>query len=492
MSAASATAEKTKPRTLLDVLGHHEPAIPSRFRPYLGDVAGNAAAALPDNLEMSVSRVFRPMTSCGYKLYCSARLRLEEADELAEELSAAELGTAVHDALEQVGADPRWRVPEANRKTAAAGLQVELARHVKASLSVDAHQTPGLKAAESAQVARWQKHLAAYVDQRIETMPAGWESAAVGAAKVCSAAGFAELRGMFVELLDTRGGWRPGDKKAQSILAATVRSAVAGLDPLDFAFLQEVTKQKSKGPKAVQAAFGDADFQAAHTRVAQAATALVQAEVAFRGPVLGGLPEWSFGFKPPKGSDDARCKIKLGELDASVRGKVDLVRVTGEGDNTALHVVDYKTWSGKATATSMLQDGIDEGTAIQLPLYAIVALQKRADHPELRALMATDPSAVYMAWDRVRHASPKNGLHPVRDDNRERLGRIEMLLEALLKRARAGQFTLVPHPSKCPVLATRGVFCNMADVCRFRQLPGIEPLLIDPDAEDGKSFGGAR
>ena len=461
--------------TLLDHLNRHRPAIPAPLLPWLGDTTAVPDAALPADHVMSATSVFEPMTACGYKLFCKTRLRLKATEELAEELDARELGTVAHEAIEQVGASTRWRV-EADEKTQAID-EITSAIHAEMKRQIDARaaHTEGLRAAEDATLQRWQTHWRAYVTERMQTLdPSAAMNAATASAIGCEAWGIALAR---LNLLTDPAvsGWTAGGRGDQlkKWLAAAIMAVSAGEDPCADHVLAVKDGPSGKWRPTVAAAAQDAVFQDALRDAAKLVADALPSERALRGPIVGGLPEWSFGSWSEDG--DA-CEIELDGVRANVRGSVDLVRVTGAGAERALHIIDYKTWGGKEESGD-LAAGIRAGTAAQLPLYALVALKRRHADDAFRQLLPDPPVAVTVAYDRVKRAKAIEGTRPQRDGEDIDLAATERLFGTLLTKARGGEFLLIPHADKCPKIQARRAYCDYAEVCRFRVHAGALPAM---------------
>jgi len=261
----------------------------------------------------------------------------------------------------------------------------------------------------------------------------------------------------------------------------------AGDDPTADALLKASKASAKQGHPAIRFAMGHADLVGLVDEMAASLAAELPRALAIHGRILDGYPEWGFGLDGDADVEGSapRCEIDIDGQTAFVRGSVDLLRVTECDGHKALHVIDYKTWAGKAKPGELAR-GIHKGVAIQVPFYALVALKCR-DGGAFAGLLPDPPAAVTLAYDRLRHAKTLDGIRPVQDGVEVDLVKVEKLLGALLRRARQGRFPLVPHADKCPKLADRGAFCDFGDVCRFRQHAGAQPEFGSEDDSEGGS-----
>jgi RecB family exonuclease len=471
-SAAPADA----PTTLRDFVERDWDAIPAALRPWLGDASATPDAALPPDATLSVTGGFEPLSHCLFQAYLKTRLRLRAPETLEEELTAREVGSAVHKALELVGVDPRWRPDPADRAAAVAWLTEELTRRAREQLEQQLERLPGvtpaLHVARAGLAARWARHLALYVESRVEDRGSLDEGARKEA--WTRAKGSAEY-GLLVAL--AHSGLEKAtyqDQACKWIPKAVVALGASG-DPSGDETLghctgasRPIVREWTAGPE-VQALLRPL------AREYEQALARLSADA---GRIVGGQPEWSFGS--PDGSPAVSLPLGDGPP-VPVRGAVDRVRVTeSPGGDRTTELLDYKTGTSFAQA---LDDEIAAGTRPQLPVYALALAAARESGAVPAAVR--EPTPIRLAYDFVRDLTKKGRFAWEPGEGWPSLDEAARLLGWLLARARAGQYPSLPHDLTCPVLNRYGHdWCPFPAACRFGRHPGADDPVDETESKE--------
>ncbi len=197
----------------------------------------------------------------------------------------------------------------------------------------------------------------------------------------------------------------------------------------------------------------------------------------FDVPMAAELFEVSFGranAEPP--STDQPFEVLREGQAIRVSGRIDRIDTGTVAGTTALNVIDYKT--GGSIAISA--DTIAAGTTLQLPLYAIAAME----------LLLADRDAIpwRAGYWYVRDAGfkPRQALRMYRNDD----GRIELdpaweniraglgdIVAGLVRSIRAGRFPVCSRDENCTG------YCPFNTVCRINQIRSLEKT-CQPTATD--------
>lgn len=483
--------------TLVDVLDRLEDALPEDLRPWLGDARSIPGAALKRSTLLSATGAFQPLTHCLFQSLLKVRLRLREADAIEEELNAREVGTAIHEALEHVGLDVRWRVAsEAEAIVAKAALKASIAGALDDQMKgLDAKRavaTEGVKQARKGVAGRWQKHLDAYVDGRVKVVE---DAASSGGAEACSKAKglpeAVELLSSLKDSLSVDSHWSPARQWFDVLVTRPdLRSQATAPSTFDVAF------SKKQPARDAIAAWYDAHRAWADERIRVVGDAYARAipfESARAGAFTGqGAIEWGFGSKR-RDAGPREFVLPLGPAaDVSVIGAVDRIRVSSDGAGTAIELSDYKT--GKVKSKLAFAKEMQANVLPQLPLYALV-LRHALDTAAGPSGVPVSEHPFVLAYDYVQGASTRKGWleHDPGVDHAD-LNARAVVLGTLVERARSGSYLLLPHGLTCPVLQDKGHdYCPFAEACRFRRWPGT-PLVdeVEPDDKATSSEEGGQ
>ncbi|HOI09749.1 MAG TPA: PD-(D/E)XK nuclease family protein, partial [Myxococcota bacterium] len=457
-----------EPITLRDIVSRDWDALPAWLRPYLGDTTAIATAALPVDAVLSVSSGFQPLSHCLFQAFLKTRLKLKEPETLEEELSAKEVGSAVHEALEHIGIDPRWRPTEADLDAAIATLTAELKTEVDERLTAELAKLPqataALETARRGLADRWKRQVEMYVDARVvaiesldrATREKTWK-------KLVKADEFRGLKQGADDFFQTDAH----KKHAISWIQIAVEALLRGADPFDESTLAHCNKNSIV---TVRAWIHELQVQDLVLALARKFNDMLQGELAAAGPIVGGEPEWHFGVFADRPAS-APLSLHLGATrDVQVRGSVDRVRVTEGPDGArAVELLDYKTGT---SFVRKLSDELPAGTVPQLLLYALAMKAALADGRGPDGVSDT-PHAVRLGYDFLRDASDKGLFTWTPGDVYPSLEEAADLLGWLVALARSGQYPVLPHNLTCPVLQYRGHdYCRFQAVCRFGKHPG--------------------
>lgn len=483
--------------TLVDVLDRLEDALPEDLRAWLGDARNIPGAALKRSTSLSATGAFQPLTHCLFQSLLKVRLRLREAEAIEEELNAREVGTAIHEALEHVGLDVRWRVAnEDEAKVARAALKASIAGALDDQMKgLDAERavaTEGVKQARKGVAERWQRHLDTYVDERVKVVEDAAESGgAEASSKAKGLPEVAELLSSLKDSLSVDSHWSPARQWFDVLVKRPdLRSQATAATTFDVAFAK-----KQPARDAVTAWYvAHRDWADERIRVVGDAYArALPFERARAGAYTGqGAIEWGFGSKS-RDAGSSEFVLPLGPAaDVSVVGAVDRIRVSSDGAGTAIELSDYKT--GKVKSGATFDKEMQANVLPQLPLYALVLRHALAGGVGPAGVPVSEHPFV-LAYDYVQGARAAKGWleHEPGVDQAD-LDARAVVLGTLVERARNGSYLLLPHGLTCPVLQDKGHdYCPFADACRFRRWPGT-PMAdeVEPDDKATSSEEGGQ
>lgn len=470
-----------KKLTLAEIIATDWGFLPTSIKPYLGDGSSIPDAKIAQNKVLSASSGFEPMTHCLFQAYLKTTLGLKESEDLEEELSATEVGTAVHAALEEIGTDPRWRpATEADVEDSVAELSKVLVeatgRHLNDLLKNLPQATPALAAARMGLANRWGNHLKLYVRSRVESQERARPA-------VLNALEHELMNSADVARLKADAAARMTVKSHRDDAAAWIKQAVLavidGNDPADEGLFAHCNKNSIV---TVRSWALDPDIQKAVKALGQEWGALRRIRLAAKGRIIGGEAEWKFGAYDGEETGSAMTVTLGDQTHVAIRGAVDRIRYfKGPVGNVVVEICDFKT----GTKYSALDTAAAAGTKPQLPVYAIALEQARLDG----VAPADDPGSVEgtsLVYDFIRTAPDGDVIEFALDQAGKSLEATRKLLGQLLGMMRSGEYPVLPHTTTCPVLNKWGHdYCPFRAVCRFHAFPGAEGVPDDEDAQSG-------
>ena len=172
-------------------------------------------------------------------------------------------------------------------------------------------------------------------------------------------------------------------------------------------------------------------------------------------------------FEVEFGTSSEHDKLRLGTYPRSIdmRGMIDRIDRIERDGRRLFRIIDYKTGSAPD------QRAIDEGTALQLSLYALAAERVVLAHEEARPLDA----AYWEVRDKgflKRHTMTSPANDP--DDQWTRhAGDLEAFVVDLAERLRQADFAIAPRREDC----TRT--CDYQFVCRIKQVRRAEKVWVE-------------
>jgi ATP-dependent helicase/DNAse subunit B len=196
----------------------------------------------------------------------------------------------------------------------------------------------------------------------------------------------------------------------------------------------------------------------------------------FKSLMAAELFEVSFGHgngEPP--SVDRPLELTAENQTVRIAGRIDRIDCGIEAGHTVFNVLDYKT----GRSVRFTAEAVAAGTALQLPLYALAAME----------LLLTDRDA--LPWQagywhlREDGFKPRQALRMYRNDD----GRIELepaweqmragladTVVGLVRGIRRGQFPVCSRDDRCTG------YCPFSTVCRVNQVRSLEKI-CQPTAE---------
>jgi len=477
------TAESLPPApTLADLLQHDGEAAPPWVARYLGHTGDDPIAALPEGPH-SATGLLRAASHCLYQAYGTHVLGLRPHPELAMDLDPAEIGRAVHDAIQHATAPLLWRGDtEAAR---ADELGEELRVQTRATFSQATAALGALSAARetSAQgrLDRWNAHWPAFAASRLarpESLEDPWKL-------------YHQIKKHPAVLvaLHTARSVIPAAREVDDWIMVQWLISIAKVAVEPFLALapaiQLIGLRRVPLPETLLPDLPDFIRHPDTAELRRVVRNMQWRAAATSQPLSAVLAELPFGNDEAEPAllvlrDGESVEVRvgpislpLGRADVRLVGRIDRVAVLPTQHGPLLEVTDYKT--GRPPAVWAFQRDVIDLVDPQLLVYAAV-LQHAGDAlPEpLRGARVA-----IVAWDHVRHTYAR----PTRRDALEvpdtrllvdtsLLDRARHALGALLDRARDGQWTLRPRGDTCPQLQQFGHdYCPFVGACRLRALP---------------------
>ncbi len=457
------------------------PARPEWAGPWLGQTGDTPAARWPEDKNLSATSGLEPLTHCLYQAFAKQTLRLREDEAAGEEPDAAEVGNALHLALEKLHANPLWRPATQDDVLGAIdGLATALGQLVGERFAdIPTGGSAAQRRSNTLQGERWQRQVRRWLAGRVRAVGTAEEAAGkVNNANFDSEIAVAAAAELDAMIPRAKPGWTAKDR-AKPLAKALVRSAaatLAGGDPCD----PELAAKSIESAVGVNKYLALCDEPVATTAIERLA-AKMATELAWTFAELGGVQEtgaeWKFGqFRGDKEAEPFVLTLADGTK-LTVNGAMDAIRLTGGSDGTNLDIIDFKTWKG---GPKRVKDGLARRTLPQVALYTLVA--KAAIDRGSFGVGATKDTAIRAGFDFLRE--PKDAGLCLRRESELDLPGLQALWSQLLERARHGDFALVPHADVCPVVNPPGDYCAFASLCRLRALPATAGVRQPSDDED--------
>jgi len=466
--------------TLADRLRRGKPLAPQWLMGLLGHSEGVPEAALPDEVEWSQSRLFNPLSHCLYQAWLKAVLRVREPETVTEDFDPREIGNAVHDALEGVGAATSWRAADEDLEAARDGLVGDLRAATATAFDKKREEFGSLSEARLAstegQVARWNAHWPVYARTRIKRIVTYVNSDGPKFFVQFHPQMHATLTALRTAAPD---GPSVADYHLKAWLSWASKEALAGqpLEALpDHILLQSRERTgalPSSWAEVIRLFVGRPVFDRL-VRVQRNAT--VMAEV-FKGALEDVAVEVPFGAAEDGGSwTIGEISLLLGTKKTALRGRVDRIAAVATVAGRLLEIADYKT-GNFAPSPNAARGGIVSLKDPQLVIYALAVREaiRLGVVPETFA----DSRVAALGYDHIRRTMfdgprGRKEIGPLDaflvDDGQ--LDHAAATLGWLLDEGREGRWTLAPRGDTCPKLANWGHdYCPYAGACRLRALP---------------------
>ncbi len=465
--------------TLADRLRRSRPLAPPWLMPLLGHSEGVPEAALPDAVEWSHSHLFAPLSHCLYQAWLKAVLRLREPKTVTEDFDPREIGSAVHDALEGVGASTAWRAPEEDLEAAREALIVDLRAATQSSFDKKREEFGVLSEARLAstegQIARWNAHWPIYARTRVKRI--------VDFVNSDGPKYFVQfhpqMHATVTALRDsTPDEPRVRDNTLRDWLTWASKEASAG-HPLEQApddILLQFRERTGSLPGAWSGLIRQFVGRPVFARLVRVQRNAREMAEVFKGAMEAVAVEVPFGTPEDGGSwPIGEISLQLGERQTSLLGRVDRIAAVATPGGRLLEISDYKT--GATPSVSAARNGILSLKDPQLLLYAL-AVRQAVIEQKVPAEFA-DSTVAAVGYDHIRRT--------IFDGNygRKEVGALDAFLIDdvqldhaaatlgwLLDEARQGRWTLAPRSDTCPTLTSWGHdYCPYAGACRLRALP---------------------
>lgn len=471
------------------------PPGPDWLMPWLGHADGVPDAALPDR-PWSASGLFEPMAACLYRAYAGAVLGVRKAEEIPEDLDPREVGSAIHAALQDLGVGLQLRVPHDLVPQVRDDVAEALRAATRARLDEVRRDLEGLSEARQAAVtgreARWSAHWPSWAASRVRSAAISQREADF---QVSSALREHPYVAAALEAL-TRTSAAVARQSPRALQQWLIHQAIAvarGADSDHWTPETVVRTDEEWGelPLALHADLAGYLRTDAFREVRLAAKALgIRAEHAGAVLVATGV-EIPFGPARGEGHEPGRIRfgdaeerdldlgevaVVLGSGPVALSGRVDRLVVTQHGERHLIEILDYKTGGSPGRKDWQVRQDLMAGRRPQLVVYALAlqaAVAANRLGPGLEGALVAS-----VGWDHVRDTfdDSKGQRTPVPNAfgrflvDKPTLDAIGARMGELLDRARAGHWTLQPHPESCPHVAW-SAFCDVADACRFKALP---------------------
>jgi RecB family exonuclease len=399
--------------------------------------------------------LFRPLAHCPWQAFARIALKVGARDTVSEELDPAEVGTAVHLALERAAPLLTWRPSDEEGPAARAAAAALLAEATGLAFAEQRDALGGLSPARASAVtgggARWADHWKTWVEGRIREP--------FGAPTVIAQAS-----------LPAQPAWQAAVDRLSALLPPGVPAQRRDLAVLRLARLKAAgdapdresalgTNTDGELPLGALDALRQLWVDPVLDRLAAVWRALEERAAVLLEPLTAVLAEVHLEDVP----------VQLGPVAVRITGQVDRVDRVGQW----LRIVDYKT--ARMPPPRVLQGWLTGGQEPQLLVYAL-ALRAAAWPPEHPLAGATVAAA---GWDYLRDTLEYDRRDPKRAVQTDRLVVSDDLLDGAAARlgaqvadAAAGRWPLAPRKETCPMLTGWGHdHCAYAGACRLRGLP---------------------
>jgi len=449
---------------------------------FLGHSEGVPEATLPAEVEWSHSRLFQPLSHCLYQAWLRTVLRIREPDDIVEELDPREIGDAVHDALEAVGASTAWRATRDDLEPAREDL-VERLRTATAEAFADRRAAFGQmsearQASTAGQMARWNSHWPMYARTRVQV-----ERTVSDSSGPKYFVQFHPQQSLTLAALREAVPSPPvSDYTLGKWLSWASMEAARGacLPELDDEFLLRSRERHEALPNTYAEAIRTFVRQPSFLRMAALYASGKAAAEVFTGLLEDVAVEVPFGSDQTGGSwPIGEISLQLGAEDTAIRGRIDRMAAVQTETGRLLQITDYKT-GRMVPSPGSARKGVLSLREPQLVLYALAVREaiRRDQVPEGFA----DATVAAVGYDHIRRtmndgprgrrdAGPLDAF--LLDDSQ--LDHGAKALGWLLDEARNGRWTLAPRRDTCPSLQTWGHdYCPYAGACRLRGLPPEE------------------
>ena len=469
--AGATAAAGEDPESLLEHLARYGPLRPPALGRFLGDLRGVEGVGVPADQPFSATGAFEPLAHCPYQAFLKVRLRLREPETIEEELNAREIGSAVHEAIEATGKDPRWRCAAADEPSAAASLlraiEAAFEDEIAPLVGTEEEATAALRRSRLGAAARWKRHLRDYVSERLETLEA---CDAVAVERVLDALDSSEALQEIRRHAEESTTVKIERSKIAHWSLRAARCIAEGGDPWDEDLLAGLIPRHVKALRKFRE--GWSGLPDALARLAEEWRVAAAYPLAVAAPVAGAEIEWPFGELDGKGEPFLLRLPVAG--DVSVRGAVDRIRWYGAPGAQVAQILDYKTGRAGPGSVADLAKELLSGARPQLVVYALVLRQALQEGAGPKGLSPT-PHPLLLAYDFVRRLGtrqPYGLVEAAADGEPVDLDLLGEQLGILVAGARAGDYRLIPLAQTCPELTGYGSdYCPYGDACRFRRHP---------------------
>ncbi len=449
--------------TISDHLLRDLPCLPERIRPWVGASGPHpeTKTGLPPKFALSATRLTAFM-QCPYRAFAQSVLRLEKREDVEEELDAREVGSALHDAIEEVLLGQQLAVPEAKLDTARRSLVKQLEKAtidaVKAAakerLAGTEHESLGV--ARAGMTDRWNGQWRRYVVRLLMPLEALNSDTRKSRLVETGVSALVEATADVIAAGQMAKGPR---KELASGITHAVLACGGDATALEKCLGAYAAAQNPKNSKILTAALARADSKKAIKKLSEAAgEAFGCVECNPDGDLQVVKCEHDLSGDTGASKTNRPFELKLGSASIPVHGRIDAVVLRAGDDKpktSRYRVIDFKTgkWVPKPVQVhpSLIQP--------QLPFYALALTAAGPVRKEDRA-----PVVVEWIGYRAPRASDDTEL-PWSDEMASQTAKV---FGEALDRARAGFYPLVPHDEACPLKKFKGAFCDYQEICRLR------------------------